>query len=341
MNVISSIGIKILVGICFLPTPLIASHYYAVSTITGGVYDKLRNPIPDIDVELLNDFYQSAGRTQTDGSGRYQFSGLSDGRYTVRVYAFRYDLQDQEMPVEIRTQNVRGGEGTGYFQQDFYLLPKKGGLLESEIGVVFAQNVPGPAEKAYERAVKEFTAKRFTEGVLALTECLELYPDYYLALHRMGKELFAGKKYQDAVPFLMKAAEVNPKSATTFYYLGYSLHKVGKEYNRAALSSLRHAFSLAPASIQVLYVLGVVERQEGQYLEAEKHLIQAKKLSKVPIPEIHKELAQLYADNLKKYDLAADELAAYLKVTKMDGRSADETKKVIAGLRDKAKRSTN
>jgi tetratricopeptide (TPR) repeat protein len=309
----------------------------AASTISGGIFDKQRNPLPNIEVELLNDLYQSRQRTQTDGSGRYQFSGLPDGRYTVRVYAFRYDLQDQDMPVEIVTQNIRGGEGTGYFQQDFYLLPKKGGLAESEIGVVFAQDVPDAAKKAYERAVKDFASKRYVEGIFGLNESLEIFPNYYLALHRMGKELFLTKRYQEAVPFFLKAGEINPRSAATFYYLGYSLHKLGKEYNKAAVTSLSNALTLAPASMQVLYTLGIVERQEGKYPDAEKHLVQAKKLAKTPIPEIHKELAQLYADNLKRYDEAADELEAYLKAAKMEGAAAADTRKVIASLRAKAR----
>ena len=87
----------------------------------------------------------------------------------------------------------------------------------------------------------------------------------------------------------------------------------------------------------MLFVLGRVERIEAKYGDAEKHLLQAKKLAKQPIPEIHKELALLYADNLKKYGFAADELEAYLKASKLEGTAAADTRKVIAGLREKAK----
>ncbi len=51
---------------------------------------------------------------------------------------------------------------------------------------------------------------------------------------------------------------------------------------------------LAPSSTQVFFVLGKIERSGGKFNDAEKHLLQAKKLSKVAVPEIHKELAQLY-----------------------------------------------
>lgn len=328
---------RIAVGVFFLFGVLILSQTaFGASTIQGIVYDKQRNTLSDVSVELLNDYHQTVDRARTDVSGRYQFNGLGDGRYSVRVFPFRYDLEDQELPVEIITQNVRGTEGTGFFPLDFYLLPKKGGLADTEIGVIFAQEVPPDAKKSYEKAVKDISGKRMDEGLSGLNEAVKVFPNYYLALHRMGKELFVMKRYKDAVPFLIKAVEVNPKSATSFYYLGYSLHNLGKDYDKAAITTLKQSAFLAPASTQVLYVLGKVERSAGKFQDAEKHLLEAKKLSKVPVPEIHKELAQLYADDLKKYKEAADELELYLKASKLDDAGEKQTKKVISDLRKKA-----
>jgi len=318
-------------------------NVFAVSTIAGTIYDKQRNALPEIEVELLDDYYRviPGGRTRTDGVGRYQFSNLSDGRYTVRVFAFRYDFQDQEIPIEVNTQNVRGGEGSGYFIQDFYLLPKKGGLRDAELSVVFAQEVPQDAKKLYDKGLDHLSNKRIKEGILELNEAVKVFPKYYLALHRLGRELFIMKKYQEAVLFFFKAAEVNPKSANSFYYLGLALSNLGKEYNKAAITSLNQSYFLAPSSIQVLYVLGKVERSEGRYEDAEKHLLQAKKLSKTSVPEIHKELAQLYGNDLKRYKEAADELELYLKASKASNEEEKKTKKTISELREKSKSQIN
>ncbi|MBP7377248.1 MAG: carboxypeptidase regulatory-like domain-containing protein, partial [Pyrinomonadaceae bacterium] len=89
------------------------------SSVQGTVYDKQRNPLPDVDVEILNDLYQSLNRTKTDATGRYYFGGLSDGRFTIRVLAFRYDLADQDISIEIQTMTVRGTEGVSTIVQDF------------------------------------------------------------------------------------------------------------------------------------------------------------------------------------------------------------------------------
>lgn len=326
----------LIIGFCIFS----AQSAFAVSSISGTVYDSQRNLLSDVNVELLNDYYQQVKRTITDGAGRYNFEGLRDGRYTVRVMAFRYDLEDQSQLVEINTVRFDGTEGTSFQLLDFSMFPRKGGLADSELGVVFAQDIPNEAKKTYERALKDISGKRTNDGIMGLNKAVELFPDYYLALHRLGKELFVLKKYQDAVPFFFKAAQVNPKSATSFYYLGYSLfnlNKESKEYNNAALAALIEANKLAPASAQVLFVLGKIERSNGNFENAEKHLLEAKKISKVTVPEIHKELAQLYGNDMKKYDEAADELEIYLKNNKPSDEEKKEMKKVISDLRGKAK----
>lgn len=330
--------VKMVIGASFVLLGLCASvNIHAASTIEGTVYDKQRNSLSDIEVELLNDFYQSVRRTRTDGSGRYQFVGLNDGRYSVKVYAFRYDLEDQTMPVEIVTVNIRGGQGTGYFTQDFYLVPRKGGLRDAELSVIFAQDIPKEAKVSYEKAIEDFSKKRTQEGFESLKKSLELFPDYYLALHRFGMELFMIKQYMESAQVFLKAVDVNPKSATSFYYLAYSFHNLGKDYNKAALRSLDQAHILAPASPQVLLLFGRVERAANKFAEAEKHLLKAKKVATTKVPEIHKELAQLYANDLKKFDLAASELELYLQASKASGEEEKKMKEQIAILRAKAK----
>ncbi len=325
-------------GVIFFLTMFFLSQNASASTISGTIYDKQRNVLGDVDVELLDDLYRQYKRTRTDGAGRYQFDGISDGNWTVKVSPFRYDLVDQSQSVKIETFTTTGsGNGNAFMFLDFYLLPKKGSLADSEIGVIFAQEIPEEAKKIYDKAIKDFSDKRASEAIVGLNKAVELFPNYYLALHRLGKELFIMKKYEDSARFFYKAAEVNPKSATSFYYLGYSLYNLGKDYYKAALAALNQSFTLAPSSTQVLFVLGKVERSDGNFVNAEKHLLLAKKLAKVSVPEIHKELAQLYANDMKKYTEAADELETYLKNSKPNDVESKQMKKVISDLREKAK----
>ena len=312
----------------------------AANTIEGTIYDKQRNALPDIDVELLDEYYRSIRRARTDGAGRYSFGGLANGNYTVRVFAFRYDYQDQDMMVEAISQSIGTDgikQGTGYFRQDFYLVPKKGGLRESELGVVFAQEIPKPAEVAYKRGVEELSKKKTTEGMTSLLEAIQKYDKYYAAYSRLGQELYFNKKYVEAFQYLRRAAEINPKSAICYYYMGLSLNKLGKDYNKAAITSLKEAARLAPSSNVVFYMLGKIEREAGRYTDAEANLLQAKKLSAEKVAEIHNELYLLYSDNLKKYKEAADELELFLRATKLSEEDQKKVKKTIADLREKAK----
>jgi hypothetical protein len=324
---------------CFVLMLVLSHSASAASTIAGTVYDKQRNPLSDIEVELLDDYYRSVGRARTNGSGRYQFTGLNDGRYTVKVYAFRYDLEDQEFPVEILTQNLRGGQGSGYFTQDFYLSPKKGGLRDSELKVIFVQEIPKEARLLYERALDGFADKKDEQAFVDLRKSLELFPTYYAALHRFGVELFTRKQYLDASAVFIRAAQVNPKSATSLYFLANALHNAGKQYDKAALAAIEAAYTLAPSSVQVLWLMGKIQRSMGDLIGAEKNLLLAKKLSVARVAEIHKELAQLYANDLKKFGEAAAELELYLKAGKLPPEEEKKTRRLIEDLRKKAGRT--
>lgn len=335
-------ALKMVFSVSFLFLILFLSqNAFAQSTITGAVFDKQKNFLPDIELELLNDYYQMVQRARTSGAGRYQFSGLRNGRYTIRVYAFRYDLEDEERSVEVNFQTIRGGEGSGFLVEDFYLLPKRGGLRDSELSVVFAQEIPKEAETAYKKAVEDFSKKRDEEGFTNLKKSITIFPTYYLALHRYGLELYTRKQYLDSAGVLMEAIKVNAKNATDFFYVGQSFFNLGEKYRKAAFSATNQAFVLAPSSPQVLLLLGKIERANGKFPEAEKHLLQAKKLATAKNPDIHKELVQLYGNDLKKYKEAADELEQYMKASKAEGEEEKKIKKQIADLREKAKTQTS
>lgn len=307
----------------------------AASSISGTVYDSRNNSLTDVNVELLNDFYQTIQRSLTDSSGRYEFGGLADGRYNVRVLPFRYDFLEQTQQVQITTISVRGaGQGNTLEILDFYLQPRKGSIEEVEASVIFAQEVPKEAKKLFEAANKNFTNKKPDEAINELKEAIKIFPNYFLALNRLGKEYVQRQMFAEAYQVLIKAAQINDKSPTAFYFLGYSLYRLN--YNNAALIALSQAHTLSPASVAVLMMLGIVERLEGKYSDAEKHLTQAKKLSKTSIADLHFELAQLYAKNLKKYKEAADELELFLKA-KPDAKDAELIKKLIIEFRQKAK----
>lgn len=320
----------------FLFLALVSAQSAAASTIGGFVYDRQRNPIAEVDVELLNENYVVRGRTKTNSIGRYEFMGIGDGRYYIRVLPFRFNFEDQTQEVIVETLSLLGS-GNGNFEKDFYLVRKKGGLDDTTTGVVFAQEVPKEAEELYKRAESDLSAKRQADAIKNLVEAIKIFPTYYAASQRLGIELLKNGQYKDAASLFIRAAEVNPKSSRAFYYMGFALNQVGKEYNSAALKALEKAAVLAPASWEVAFLIGKIERQEGDFPSAEKNLLKAKKLADVRVPNIHIELSQLYANDLKQFDKAADELELYLKATDKNDATIKEK---IADLRLKAKKQS-
>src|SRR4030095_14617876 len=59
-----------------------------VTSISGHVSDNRRNPIPDLQVELLNDVDSVIARTKTDTSGLFVFQRLSNGVFQLRVQPY-------------------------------------------------------------------------------------------------------------------------------------------------------------------------------------------------------------------------------------------------------------
>jgi hypothetical protein len=309
----------------------------ANNIIAGTIYDKGGTALVDVDVELLDEYQRLVQRQKTSGSGRYEFTVRNSGRYFIRVFAFRYDLQDETREINIsNVASVPGQQGSSYNLEDFYLVPRRGGLKDAELAVVFVQNVPRNAEQVYKKAIEDLSKKRTDEGFAGLQEAIRLYPEYYAATIRLGHELFVRKQFLDSAYAYLRAAEINPKSATSFYLAGNALFTGGKEYHKSALTALTEALKLAPSSPPVLLLTGVTERSLGKFLDAEIHLQQAKKHSPNRVPEIQKELAQLYANDLKKYKEAADELELYVKASKLSDEDEAKTRKVIADLRAKA-----
>ena len=311
----------------------------AANTITGTVYDNRHNPLTDADVELLNDLGVFVQHSRTDTAGRYAFSGLADGRFAVRVMPFRYDFQEATREVTFRTFKVSASvRGSAIELLDFTLSPRKAGLAYSEAQVIFAQEIPDNARKALQKA--EASIKKDLAGsIVALEEAIAIFPTYFSALYQLGEISFARQDYGKSAHYFLRAADINNKSPKSLYMLGHSLQML-KIYISADVA-LNQALTLSPASGEILLLLGTTQMKAGKFVEAEKHLKQAKRITTIPNPEVYWLLSQLYGNHLKNYAEAADELENYLNAqvnidTPEQKKKAEDYKKLIKQLRVKA-----
>lgn len=311
---------------------------YAQNQISGYVFGQNRRPVADVHVELANDYYQTIGRTRTNGSGYYSFSNVNSGAFVIKVLTGGTEYEEQESRVEI--QNFTVGTrtvGASNEQRDFYLRLRKGAVPENV--VVFAQDIPPEAKKLYEKAVSDLDNKRNSEGLGELRSAIVIFPKYYAALERLGTEYIKLDKpeaYQAAEILLMNAVEVNARGFKSWYGLAYARYSQDKFAE--ALVAVEKAVELNAYSSEAAFLAGILMKKAKKYPEAEKNLLKAKDLSKDSIPQVHWELALLYGNDLKRYSDAAKELRAFLKA-QPNAKDSDNIKKLIAEFEAKAQKT--
>lgn len=305
------------------------------NSITGFVFNSNRQPVPEVYVELQNDMYSVLARTKTTASGFFAFRGLRDGTYNVKILPLGTDYQEQARSVSLVSFSTVRGMGAISEQVDFYLQLRKdknGGETLGAPGVVFAQNIPDDARKFYEEGVKLLDEKKETEGFESLKKALEIFPDYFLALDKLGTEYVLRGFYQPSYDLLSKAVRINPKSFTSTFGLGLAQYRL-REYNEAE-KTLKMATQLDGESANGHLWLGIILHQNGKLAESEKSLLFANKLTDGKADEVHFQLARLYSDQ-KRYKDAANELELFLKYSP-NARDKEKIQETIQKLRQKA-----
>ena len=315
---------------------LIASQlavYGQQSRISGQIFGADRRPLADLHVELLNEVDSVLRRTKTDGVGGYYFAGLSGGRYAVRVRPFGTDYEEQTQEVEINTF-VGGRQVSDTQHRDFYLKSRKASERQpGPASVVFAQEVPPDAKKAYDRGISYLDSNRPDLGLTELKAAIALFPTYFVALDRLGVELIKQQQWNDARTYFQRAIAVNQKSANSWYGLAFSSYATGAVGQ--AVEAAKKAGGLSPDSPDIQLLLGISLRRYKQFNDAEKALLKAKKLAEGKSPDVLWNLALLYAHDIRNYRLAANELEAYLKI-RPDHPNAALLRKLISQWRSVA-----
>jgi Tfp pilus assembly protein PilF len=309
------------------------------NSISGLVFGESRAPVSDTYVQLLDELGQTITQTRTSGSGRYAFHGLSSGRFKVRVFPVGTDYMEQTQEVILAPVSAIPGSGAENQQIDFYLRLREGANAGpfGVPGAIFAQEVPDEARKFYEQGISELRQKREKEGFENLKKALDVFPNYFLALDRLGTEYAArgniSPSYFEAARILLtKALEVNPKSYSSMFGLGFTQYHQGMI--KEAVENLERAIGVYNNSTNGYLWLGIAQKKAGKLVQAEASLKRANDLSKGKVADVHWQLAGLYKDQ-QRYAEAAAELELFLK-NKPDARDAEKIKQLIGQLRQKA-----
>lgn len=309
------------------------------NSISGIVFGEWRTPVSDTYVQLLDENGTTITQTRTNGSGRYAFYGLSSGRFKIKVFPVGTDYMEQVQEVQVSPVSAIPGSGGDNQTVDFYLRLRDGANRGpfSVPGAIFAQEVPDAAKKFYELGISELRQKNEAAGFENLKKALDVFPNYFLALDRLGTEYAArgrsNPNYFEAARILLtKALEVNPRSFSSMFGLGFTQYHQGMI--KEAVDNLERAITVYNDSPNAFLWLGIAQKRVGKLVQAEASFKRANELSKGKEADVHWQLGGLYSDQ-KRYAEAAAELELFLK-NKPDARDADKIKELIAQLKHKA-----
>ena len=300
-----------------------------LNRIEGRVTNESNNGVYNAYVELYDNYGSLVNRQRTTGQGRFTFRGMQPGRYTVSVKPFGTNLQEDSKEIEINNQASR----SDIVMVDFRLREDKR-FRDNEpsiVGTVFAQEVPPEAKRLYKSGIDEINSKP-DKALADLEEAVKLFPNYFDALTALGKAHILKGKYATGYPFLLRAIDVNKRCADCYYSLSLAFYKLNEI--PAATKAINAAAILQPQNPTVRLLQGIIYLFNGDLADAEKSLLTAKSLFKVPNSEVHWQLSIVY-NKQKRNKEAADELEAFLK-TKPDIKESEKesVRNLISKLRN-------
>lgn len=300
------------------------------NSVTGFVFGEDRMPVSRIYVELQNDMYSTVSRTQTSGSGMYTFRGIPQGQYYVRVLALGTNYEEQSQRVSLYPLSPVG-RGSVSEQVDFYLRARRTSNPLAPPEAVFVQEVPLKAKDLYEAGINELEKKNEQAGFDKLKAALEIFPDYFAALDRLGNEYLNRGYYEASYVLLKRAISVNPRSISSTLGLGLTEYRLNKVPE--SIDQFEEVLKLHKENMTAHYWLGIALHSTGKLDQALSSLQKAEKLSEGKSPEVQWQLARLYKDQ-NKFKESADALETYLKL-KPHAENAEEVRRIIKVLRAK------
>ena len=173
---------------------------------------------------------------------------------------------------------------------------------------------------------------------MSLKQALDLFPDYYDALEKLGTEYVKRHDSASAVPVLEHAVEVNKNGWPSFYYLGVA--RLEMKQADDAVKALRRAVEINPNSVNANMRLGMIlATNTDTREEAIKSFKKVTELAGKQVPDSYLRLAKLSSD-MKQYREAADALEANMKlIPSSEAQQREQYKKLIEQLRHKASKS--
>ena len=179
-------------------------------TIRGKVYLP-SGAMPDQRIRVVLELNTGgvASEVFTDSVGNFEFRGVTANSYKVTVPSDHstYDTTSEQVEVY--------GTFSRTFIVQLYLKEKDSEMLVKPKGRIMSvaemQEVPKPAKKAYEQGLKRAKENKPADAAKNFEEAIQLYPEYLLALNKLGEQFVAMDQAENAEKTFQRAIGVSGK----------------------------------------------------------------------------------------------------------------------------------
>lgn len=252
-----------------------------------------------------------AAETFSDSVGNFEFRSLPSNSYRVVVPG------DGRVYETTQEQVDAYGNFSRTFNVQIYLKDKSAELLARPGGKTvsaaeFSQKVPKDAARLYEKGEKKAREGKNEEAVALFQDALKSFPEYLLALNKLGEQYLALKRSDEAQAAFEKALAVNARHPLSHINLGvllYSLKRLPEAVSH--LETANHLDESYPMAH--LYLgLALMDSAPADFDRAERELLKARSLGG---PEMVKVRQHLFNLNIRRrnWDKAVEQLEAYLQ----------------------------
>lgn len=241
------------------------------TTITVRVtYGQSHQPAAGMHVELIPTSGGMADVRTTDGNGGATFSGISGGRFKLRITG--PDIEKTESDPFF----AGSGEAGPYVTQNIQVRltqTANGGASSPAL----ATNIPEPAKQEFKLGSKEMDKKNWQEAKGHFQKAIAAFPKYAEAFNNLGQVDVQLQNGKDAVDAFLAATQIDPTMQQANLYLGQFYYENVK-YKEAEPYLLR-ASADQPKNAQLLTALANAQLQNG---EPDLALANARKVPSLP-----------------------------------------------------------
>jgi tetratricopeptide (TPR) repeat protein len=192
----------------------------------------------------------------TDSSGKFRFSNLQRGYYTIFVSAPGYKTAQQQADLQVLLKAYLTVE----------LVPEKSDSAASTANTVIDARVPAEAQAEFAKGRAALSEKKLKDALQHLMKAVQIYPDFFEAQYLLGTTFMDDLQLLDAESALRRALEIKPESAAALISLG-EVERRQKHFADAE-KSLQEALKLDDKLWQGYFTLARVYWEMGDVLKA-------------------------------------------------------------------------